>query len=117
MHILVVDDDSVSVQATAQVLKTAGYAVSVAQHFSEALAILEESPPPDLLITDIVMPNSINGIALGRMAKLRNRAIRRIYVSGYDIPGVQNELEGPLIRKPLAEGELLAAVVAALGPS
>jgi DNA-binding NtrC family response regulator len=67
-----------------------------------------------VLITDIVMPSGVNGIALARMARMRNLAIRTIYITGYDVPGVQQEATGPLMRKPLADDELLAIVAAQL---
>lgn len=114
-HILVVDDDQVCAEAIGLLLRGAGYQVSVAHHFNEALQILEASPPPDVLIADIVMPSSINGLALARMARMRNLAIRTIYISGYDVPAVHQEATGgPLLRKPLADDELLATVAAQL---
>ena len=113
-HVLVVDDDQVCADAIRLLLQDAEYQVSVAHHFSQALAILEASPPPDVLIADIVMPNSVNGIALARMGRLRNPNLRVIYITGYDIPGVLREAAGPVMRKPLADDELLAAVAAEL---
>jgi CheY-like chemotaxis protein len=113
-HVLVVDDDQVCAEAIALLLRNAGYRVSAANHFTEALAILESVPPPDLLICDIVMPNSINGIALGRMGRLRNINLRVIYITGFDVSHLEPELAGPLMRKPLADEELLATVAAEL---
>lgn len=113
-HILVVDDNQPCAEAIGLVLRNAGYHVSVAQHFTEALSILDHSPPPDLLLADIVVPNSVNGAALARMARIRNPDIRVIYVTGYDIPGIDRETFGPLMRKPLANDQLLATVATEL---
>jgi hypothetical protein len=60
------------------------------------------------------MPNSINGIALGRMGRLRNVNLRVIYLSGFDMRHLDTELAGPLIRKPIADEEWLATVAAEL---
>jgi CheY-like chemotaxis protein len=113
-HVLVVDDDRLSTELVGQLLRNAGYRVSVAQHFNAALDILDQSPPPDVLITDIVMPSGVNGAALARMARMRNRIIRVIYITGYDIPNIDRETFGPVLRKPLADDLLLATVAAEL---
>lgn len=113
-HILLVDDDQPFTEAIGLLLRNAGYQVSVARHFKDALAILEYSPPPDLLIADIVMPNSVNGAALARMARMRSPSIRVVYITGYDIPGIDQETFGPLMRKPLADDQLLATVATEL---
>ena len=50
--------------------------------------------------------------AYGRMRKL---AIQTIYMTGYDVPGaVHQEATSPLLRKPLADDELLATVATQL---
>lgn len=65
-HALLVDDDPVFLLATAEMLRRAGFRVQTADHFNPALSILEGTDSPDVLVTDIVMPSSINGIALAR---------------------------------------------------
>jgi CheY-like chemotaxis protein len=113
-HILVVDDDRLFTEVIGQLLRNAGYRVSAAQYFMSALEILDQSPPPDLLITDLVMPNSINGIALARMARMRNPGVRVILVTGYDLPCIDQQSFGPLMRKPLADDRLLATIAVEL---
>jgi CheY-like chemotaxis protein len=114
LHILIVDDDRLFTDTIGLSLRNAGYQVSAAHHFNEALPILEQSPPPDLLLTDIVMPHSVNGTALARMARMRNRNIRVIYMTGYDIRGIDHEALGPVMRKPVSDDQLLATVAAEL---
>src|SRR6185437_11111010 len=55
-QILLVDDDEVFREATARLLRSAGYKVQLAPDFRLALQILESNEPIDLLILDIVMP-------------------------------------------------------------
>lgn len=57
--------------------------------------------PDPHLVTDAVMPDRVNGIALSRMARLRRRYIRVVCITGYNIPGVDREALGPILRKPI----------------
>ena len=63
-HILVVDDDAGFAEATGAVLREAGFRVTTASHFSSALTVLEGNDPVHLLLLDIAMPGSVNGVAL-----------------------------------------------------
>jgi CheY-like chemotaxis protein len=109
-HILVVEDDATLGQALCKVLTHEGYGVVFASDFRSALEILEGDQQLDLLLVDIVMPNSVNGLALARMARLRRRNLRVVYVSGYNIPGVEDELLGPILRKPVDERLLIEEI-------
>ena len=102
-----VDDDQTLGEALCQVLRGAGYNATLATEFRTALEILEAERPLDLLLVDIVMPDSVNGIALSRMARLRRRELKVIYLTGYDIPGADREALGPILRKPVDNQELL----------
>jgi len=115
-HILVVDDDEPFREATASVLRAAGFQVSLAGDYRLALEILESDRPIDLFLVDIVMPDGVNGLALSRMAQLRRPGISIIYLSGYDIPGLEGEALGPIIRKPVDDDSLRGAIARALQP-
>jgi CheY-like chemotaxis protein len=112
--ILVVDDDETFREATTGVLRSAGYMVASAPDYRLALEMLEGDRAIDLLLVDIVMPDRVNGLALARMARLRRPDISVIYVSGYDIPGLEGEALGPVIRKPVDDALLLRATASAL---
>jgi CheY-like chemotaxis protein len=96
-----------------QLLSREGYGVTFATGFQGALEILEADQPLDLLLVDIVMPEGVNGIALSRMARLRRRDLKVMYLTGYSIPGVEREALGPILRKPV-DDELLLAEIATL---
>ncbi len=113
-HILLVDDDQASCIALSQILRRAGFNVSSAIGFQAALEILESDRPLDLLVADIVMPDGINGIALSRMARLRRRNLKVVYVTGYDVPGASREALGPILRKPIDEALLIEQIELAL---
>jgi CheY-like chemotaxis protein len=109
-RILVVDDDSVFGDAIARALRTAGFEVCTAPDYRLALEDLESTRPIDLLITDIVMPERVNGIALSRMARMRRPDLKVIYLTAYDIPGVEDEAIGSVLRKPIDDSCLLEEV-------
>ena len=113
-NILVVEDDPTLGQAFCKVLRHAGYCVVYASDFRSALEALEADQPLDLLLVDVVMPNSVNGLALARMARLRRRNLKVVYVSGYSIPGVEDELLGPILRKPIDDRVLIEEIEKAL---
>ena len=116
-RILVVDDDQICGDATARVLRAAGFEVSLAPDHRLALEDLESTRPVDLLITDIVMPDRVNGVALSRMARMRRPELKVIYLTAYDIPGVEDDAIGPVLRKPIDDEHLVAEVRRALAAS
>jgi CheY-like chemotaxis protein len=113
-RILVVEDDGTFGEALCQVLSRAGYVTSLATDFQTALGILESEQPLDLLLVDIVMPDGINGIALSRMARMRRRDLKVIYITGYSIPGVEREALGPVLRKPVDNQRLIEEIARVL---
>ena len=113
-RILLVDDDLAFGNAIARVLRTAGFEVFLAPDYRLALEDLESTRMIDLLITDIVMPDRVNGVALSRMARMRRPAVKVIYMTAYDIPGLEDEAIGPVLRKPIDDDHLVAEVRRAL---
>jgi CheY-like chemotaxis protein len=109
-RILVVDDDKICGDAIVRVLRAAGFEVSFAPDHRLALENLESTRPIDVLITDIVMPERVNGVALSRMARMRQPGLKVIYLTGYDIQGLEDETDGPVLRKPIDDERLLAEV-------
>jgi len=113
-RVLLVDDDQVLAEALAQVLRAAGYEVQIAPDYRLALQVLESNAPVDLLVCDIVMPDRVNGLALGRMARLRRLELKIIYITGHEIPGIEDEALGPVLRKPVDNERFLAEIERAL---
>jgi len=113
-HVLLVDDDESWAHAAGAILRRAGYQVLLAPDYRRALEILESSTRVDLLLTDIVMPKRVNGVALGRMARMRRGALPLLYMTAYDIPGLAAETEDTVLMKPISEADLVCAVEQAL---
>ena len=110
-RILVYDDDEGSAYAFGTILRRAGYEVDLATHFEPALKTLEHKQI-DLLLTDIVVPGGVNGMAMARMAHMKRSTIKVIYLTGHDIPAANSV--APVLRKPISDEELLSAVQKAL---
>jgi CheY-like chemotaxis protein len=64
-RILVVDDDSMSRELLAVLLEGEGYVVQSADSGESALTLLSDSPPPDVILSDINMPGT-SGAPLAR---------------------------------------------------
>src|SRR5690242_12595613 len=94
-HILLVDDDEAFSYSASKALQNAGFNVLTASDHRLALQILEGPQTLDLLITDLVMPDRVNGFALARMARIKRIGLRILYVTAYgDIP--TNEASGKI---------------------
>ena len=67
MKILIVDDDPMTCESIRHVMKQEGYEVATAYDALRALEIVR-SQPPDLIISDVLMPG-ISGLSLLNMLK------------------------------------------------
>lgn len=79
-NILVVDDEPALLRAVERYLTRLGYDVSAAANGKEALAAMDDWSP-DLLITDINMPE-MDGIEVLNTLRARGSAIPVIAISG-----------------------------------
>lgn len=71
----------------ADFLDEAGFKVFEAVSADEALAVLEARPDVQVVVTDIEMPGSINGIELAQVIRDRWPGIGVIVTSGRQQPG------------------------------
>jgi signal transduction histidine kinase len=112
--ILVVDDDSDVRQIMSGVLSDLGYQVTEADNGEAALGILSDYAP-DLMVVDFGMPGS-NGAEVAASARLANKALRILFVSGYsDTSAIERAVgKAALLHKPFRPAEFAAAVRAAL---
>ncbi|WP_456638508.1 ATP-binding protein [Bradyrhizobium sp. USDA 10063] len=109
-RILVVEDNDDLLDLTSAMLSRSGYQVRCARNGAEALRMLR-SEQFDLLLSDIVMPNGINGIEVAREARQLNRGIKVLLASGYAGDALERHRavgEFPIIDKPFRMSELAA---------
>jgi DNA-binding response OmpR family regulator len=117
-RILVVEDDTAMRELLQSYLKRQGYVVIEACDGNVALPILKSDERIDLLLTDVVMPGSHDGFALGRAARRIRPGLKVLHVTGFsDRLKSHPELvrRGNLLRKPVERGELLDRVGRLLG--
>jgi CheY-like chemotaxis protein len=107
--VLVVEDDIDLQTTTRMLLVDLGYKVIVASSGPEALLHLA-AEPIDLLLTDVVLPDGMNGPEVARKAHQRLPSLKVVYMSGYtgDVLRRHDDLDDGtvLIRKPFEVEEL-----------
>jgi PAS domain S-box-containing protein len=82
-HILLVEDDDLLREHASKQLLSLGYRVSVAASGPEALALIETLGDFDLLFTDVVMPDGLNGRQLAEKVRTLRPEVKVLYTSGY----------------------------------
>jgi len=108
--ILVVEDNPEVAEVTATLLEQIGYRVLRAENATEALAQLQEGNTVDLLFSDIVMPNGMNGIHLAQEVRERYPNIGVLLTTGYSDMAAAAETRFPILRKPFELAGLERAV-------
>ncbi len=117
MKILVVDDQAEAAGALAQGLREAtGYEVVHAVGGQQALELSEQDGPPDVLVTEVVLPDEVDGFQLNESLRVAQPELRTIYVTGYDLSPYSDYINGtPIFYKPADPHEVAAALVPAAG--
>jgi len=117
--ILIVDDEEDLLDIAAFFLEELGCKTLVAEDGPSALKILEQEPDIDLMFSDVVMPNSMNGYELAQKARKSHPKIKILLTSGYDrmLEGIESKDEPFLVRlkksqlkKPYSQSELANAI-------
>ena len=113
-RILLVDDEPTLLSIAAQWLKSLGHTVSCAADADEALGILAEHRF-DLLLTDIVMPGSMSGLALVERCRGLYPEMAALVTTGFaDGQAPTLRTRAPVLDKPYTKGTLGRAVLEAL---
>jgi CheY-like chemotaxis protein len=80
--VLLVDDEDAARQPAADRLRELGHAVLEARDGPEALRILATTRP-DLLVTDVGLPNGMNGRQLAEAAREGVPGLPVLFITGY----------------------------------
>jgi signal transduction histidine kinase len=111
--LVVEDNDGVRDYAT-EVLEQLGYRVLAAGDANEALRLLADGKPVDLLFTDVVLPGAITGRVLADQAKDMRPDLRVLYTTGYTRNAIvhQGRLDPDvhLLNKPYTQQDLARKV-------
>jgi PAS domain S-box-containing protein len=109
-RILLVDDEVALLKIGEAWLVALGYEVRVANSAAGALELLAHEHF-DLLISDVVMPGGMDGIALAEQALARVPNLRLIFATGYadrEFPAALKQW--PILGKPLRREHLVSAI-------
>jgi signal transduction histidine kinase len=116
--ILVVEDDPLVRNYAIAQLRALGYRTIPAANADEALALVDQGTPCDLLFTDVIMSGSKNGRELADDLARRRPEIKVLYTSGYSQSAiVHNGRLDPgvlLLTKPYRRSELARMIRTAL---
>ena len=116
-RLLLVDDDVRTARRLASMLEEDGFVVEVMRDGTEAVARLGREPPPDAIITDLIMPGA-SGIAVLGEARRRVHHIPVVFVTGHPElltgPPVPFEPSPIVLTKPISYAELRARLTAIL---
>jgi CheY-like chemotaxis protein len=114
--VLVVEDNDLVLELVVEMMKDLGYEVLTAIDAHSALWILQHDDRIQLLFTDVMMPDQMNGIDLARAARRHRPELKVLLTSGYagfDASSGRVS-EFPVLPKPYRRAELARRVRAAL---
>jgi CheY-like chemotaxis protein len=84
--VLIVEDEVLIRLLLADALRQEDYDVIEAANADEAISVLDASPSPDILITDVKMPGSIDGFELAAYVRRTKPRLKVIITSGHAGP-------------------------------
>jgi CheY-like chemotaxis protein len=111
--VLVVEDDVLTRLAVADHLRQCGYAVLEAENGQEAVSLLNEGAPVDVVFTDMQMPGAVDGFGVVRWLREHRPHLPVLIASGH---ALALELASKLcdvrsaFAKPYDEARVAAAV-------
>ena len=115
--VMVVEDDADVCRTTCGMLRDIGFKVVAAGNARAALALLEDCQMVDLVFSDVIMPEGMNGIELAREIASRCPSLPVLLTSGYTAQHLTTQAMGadvPVLRKPFSQEELSRTVRATL---
>ena len=80
---LVVEDNQFVLRLTTAMVKSLGYDVLEAETGNAAMKILKTRSDIDLLLTDVMLPGSLNGPVLAKRALRLHPGLKVLFNSGY----------------------------------
>jgi CheY-like chemotaxis protein len=113
--VLVVEDEPLVRMMTAEALRNAGLGVLEAGSADEALTILEGAATINLVITDLRMPGSMDGIGLMKVLRKSRPDLKLVVASGYSPEWPAPDFADAFIGKPYDVERAVDRIKALLG--
>jgi len=115
LSILLVDDEELVRQATAEMLRELGHDVTTASGGAEALVRLAAGPTPDVIVTDYMMPR-MDGAEFARRVQEERSGLPVLLITGY--AGNDDKAPDlPRLAKPFRQADLAAAIARLVEPA
>lgn len=112
-RILLVDDEPSFLSAISRMLSSQGYEVLSASGPRQALDIIKNNSPIEVVVCDVAMPE-MRGTELVREIGQISPQTARLLMTGSQINPAEVPEDVPVIRKPVSLADLILAVRAAL---
>src|SRR5579862_3190692 len=104
--VLIVEDEVLIRMLLADALRQADWDVIEAANAEEALAVLHTSREPDVLVTDVRMPGSVDGFELAAYVRRAKPRLKVIITSGHAGPDGPIGLADAFVPKPYDLGAI-----------
>jgi CheY-like chemotaxis protein len=108
--VLVVDDEVLIRMMLCESLRQAGCEVIEAASADEALDVLASAPTPDVLVTDVKMPGSCDGLELASRIREDRPGLKVVITSGHTPAQSAIGLADAFLPKPFALEQLVGRV-------
>ncbi|MBA4103425.1 MAG: hybrid sensor histidine kinase/response regulator, partial [Arthrobacter sp.] len=115
-RLLLVEDDDAVAAGVGHMLRDLGYTYVRAAEAADALTILEGGQQFDLVLSDMVMPGEMDGLALGKEIRRRRPDLPVVLTTGYSEAASAAAGENfRLLLKPYGIGQMEAVLGEAMG--
>ena len=108
--VLIVEDEVLIRMLLADALRQADCDVIEAANAEEAFAVLHTSTEPDVLVTDVRMPGSVDGFELAAYVRRTKPGLRVIITSGHAGPDGPIDLADAFLPKPYDLGAIVGRI-------
>ena len=119
--VLIVDDEVDLLEIAVSYCEELGLTVLHATDGPSAVELAETLPHVDLLLTDVVMPGGMSGVALAARMRARYPKLKVVYCSGFPSSALADRshlsVDGPLINKPYLKSEFVRTVLDTIAAS
>ena len=113
-RVLLVEDNEELNRVTAGLLRSFSCQVLSAKDADEALQLFGSGAAVDIVLSDVVMPGSMDGQALARELRKRRAGLPIVLISGFS-EALTAESSFTVLRKPASPSQILEALRRAMG--
>jgi DNA-binding NtrC family response regulator len=108
--VLLVEDDVLIRILLADELRAHGFNVVEAQTADEALDLLKRQVPVRVVVADVQLPGSMNGLALAQLVRESHPKVKVVIASGNVSSAPGNDIANAFFAKPYAPDEIVNCV-------